>query len=228
METVSTTWVLGHRESIRFHTPCLIYFVKKIMLAAGEMKRCKCGWWPLFFMLVLNLCSSAVGYRERRIFRMKKMNQKKVGTQYRLLLLFGFSIFLMSCISWVLEKPSFVIHRIVINPRSFTEMNLLLGIEAQNPNRFDLTLQSFEYTVYLGHEEIAKGRLEKSFLLPASSTTKIDVPVAVQFKDLGASLKAVFTGGDLPYKIEGKADVRALFGSLHFPFSKEGRIDLKN
>jgi LEA14-like dessication related protein len=137
-------------------------------------------------------------------------------------------MFLMSCISWILEKPSFVLHGIVISPRSFTEVNLLLGLEAQNPNRFDLTLQSFEYTVYLGHEEVAKGRLEKSFLLPASSTTQIEVPVAVQFKDLGASLKAVFTGGDLPYKIEGKAEVRALFTSLNFPFSKEGRINLNN
>jgi len=159
---------------------------------------------------------------------MKKWNQQNVGAHCRLLILFVFSISLLSCIGWILEKPSFVLHGIVISPRSFTQMNLLLGLEAQNPNRFDLTLRSFEYTVYLAHEEIAKGRLEQAFLLPASSTTRIEVPVAAEFKDLGASLKAVITGGDLPYKIEGKAEVRALFTSIHFPFSKEGRIDLKN
>jgi LEA14-like dessication related protein len=158
---------------------------------------------------------------------MKPLNRKNIGTRYRLWFLFLFSMFLMSCISWILEKPSFVLHGIVVSPRSFTEMNLLLGLEAQNPNRFDLTLRSFEYTVYLAQEEVAKGRLEQSFLLPASSTIQIEVPVAVQFKDLGASLKAVITGGDLPYKIDGKAEVRALFTSLHFPFSKEGRINLK-
>ena len=158
---------------------------------------------------------------------MAKLSLKKIGFDYRLVFLFVVFVFLVSCVSWILEKPSFTLRGVMISPRSFTEMNLLLGLEAQNPNRFDLTLRSFEYTVYLADEEIAKGHLEKSFLLAASSTTQIEVPVAVQFKDLGASLKAVFTRGDLPYKIEGKATVGMLFGSLDFSFSNEGQINLK-
>lgn len=158
---------------------------------------------------------------------MAKLSLKKSGFDYRLVFLFVVFVFLVSCVSWILEKPSFTLRGVMISPRSFTEMNLLLGLEAQNPNRFDLTLRSFEYTVYLADEEIAKGHLEKPFRLAGSSTTQIEVPVAVQFKDLGASLKAVFTGGDLPYKIEGKATVGMLFGSLDFSFSNEGQINLK-
>ncbi len=166
--------------------------------------------------------------RGQRIFSMKKLNQKKAGTHCRILFLCAFSIFLMSCLSLILEKPSFVLRRVIINPRSFTEINLLIDLEVQNPNRFDLTLKSFECTIYLKNEEIGKGRLEKELLIPSSSTTQIQVPIDAKFKDLKGSLKAIFTGGDLPYKIEGNADVSAAFGSLKFPFSKEGPVNLKN
>jgi LEA14-like dessication related protein len=159
---------------------------------------------------------------------MKKLGHRKVVTPCSILFLCGFSILLMSCLSWILEKPSFVLRGVTVSPRSFTEMNLLIGLDVQNPNRFDLTLKSFECTIYLNKEEIGKGSLEKELLIPSASTTQIQVPVDVKFKDLGGSLKAIFTGGDLPYKIEGQADVRTAFGSLKFPFSKEGRTGLGN
>jgi len=151
---------------------------------------------------------------------MKKWNQKNVRTHCSILFLCVFSILLMSCLSWILEKPSFVLRGVILSPRSFTDMNLLISIEVQNPNHFDLTLKSFECTIYLKDEEIGKGRLENELLIPSSSTTQIQVPMDAKFKDLGRSLKAIFTGGDLPYKIEGKADVRTAFGSLNFTFSK--------
>ncbi len=137
------------------------------------------------------------------------------------------SIFLVSCLGWILEQPTFVIREITLSPRSFTEMNLSIGLDAQNPNRFDLTLQSFEYTVHLNHEEIGNGRLEKEVLIPSRSVTRLQIPLHAKFKNFSGSLKAIITGEDLPYRIEGKADVKTFFGSRHFPFSKEGRIDLK-
>jgi len=159
---------------------------------------------------------------------MNKLNRKKAIACCRILFISIFTIFLMSCLSWIVEKPSFVLRGIVLSPRSFTEMDLVLGLEVQNPNRFDLTLKSFEYTFYLKNEEIGNGHLEKEVLIPSSSTTQIQIPVAAKFKDLGGSMKAIFTGEDLPYKIEGKADLKTAFGSFNFPFSKEGRINLKN
>ena len=159
---------------------------------------------------------------------MKKFYQKKVRIHCRILFLFAFSIFLMSCLNWILEKPSFTLRGVILSPISFTKMNLLLDLDVQNPNNFDLTLKSFGYTVYLKNEEIGNGRLEKELLIPSSSTTQIRVPLVAKFKDLSGSLKAIFTGDDLPYKIEGTADFSTVFGSLNFPFSREGRINLKN
>jgi LEA14-like dessication related protein len=145
-----------------------------------------------------------------------------------LIILFAFSILLVSCLSWVIEKPSFVLREITIRPRSLTEMNLLLGVDVQNPNRFDLTLKSFEYTIYLNNKKIGKGCLEKELLIPSSSIIRAQMPVPTKFKDWGGNLKSVITGDELPYKIEGKIDIKTVFGLLNFPFSKEGHINLKN
>jgi LEA14-like dessication related protein len=107
-------------------------------------------------------------------------------------------------------------------------MNLLLDLDAQNPNNYDLTLKSFVCSVRLKNEEVGNGHLEKEILIPSSSTTQIRVPLTVTFKDFNRTLNVIFTGDDLPYKIEGNANVSSVFGSLNFPFSKEGRINLKN
>jgi LEA14-like dessication related protein len=156
---------------------------------------------------------------------MKQLSQKKIKAFRRILFLCAFSMILMSCLSWILEKPSFVLREVTLNPRSFTEMNLLLGLDIQNPNRFELILKSFEFTIYLNNEKIGKGHMKNALLIPSSSTMSVQAPIDVKFKDLGGSLKAIFTGGDLPYKIEGNAIVRTVFGSLNFPFSTEGNTN---
>ena len=158
---------------------------------------------------------------------MKKFDQRKIRTHYRIVVLCTLSLFLASCLGWILEKPSFVLREIIVSPRSFKETNLLLSLEVHNPNRLDLTLTSFEYTVSLNNEEIGNGRLEKELLIPSSSVTRVQAPVVAKFKDLGGSLKAIIAGDNLLYKIEGKADIKTALGSLSFPFSKEGHINLR-
>ena len=156
----------------------------------------------------------------------KKLDQTNIR-RYGILFLFTLPIFLVSCLGWILEKPSFVLREITLSPRSFTEMTLLLDLDILNPNRFDLTLKSFEYTVYLNSEEIGNGRLEKELLIPSSSITRVQAPVAARFKNLAGSLQSIIfgiAGKEVAYKIEGKANVKTLFGSSTFPFSKEGRI----
>jgi LEA14-like dessication related protein len=124
-----------------------------------------------------------------------------------------------------MEKPSFVLREIILRPSSLKEANLLIGLDVQNPNRFDLTLKSFEYVLFLDDKEIGTGRLEKEILIPSSSTAQVQVSVVAKFKDLGDSLKTIIAGHDLTYKIEGNASIETTFGSRNFPLSKDGRTN---
>jgi LEA14-like dessication related protein len=161
-------------------------------------------------------------------FWMIKLNENKWMTNCGRLSLLALFICLVSCLSWIMEKPSFVLREIILSPSSLTEVNLLIGLDVQNPNRFDLTLKSFAYVVSLDNEEIGTGRLEKEVLVPSASTTQVQVSVVAKFKDLGGSLKTILTGHDLPYRVEGKVSVETALGSRDFPFSADGRINLKN
>ncbi len=156
------------------------------------------------------------------------MNHGKIRSFYKIFFIFVISALLSSCLSWIIEVPSFTIRGVTLRPLSFTGMNLLLDIDVRNPNRFDLQFKSFEYTVYLKNEAVGNGSLENELLIPSSSTTRIKVPLSARFKDLSNSLKTILTEGDLPYKIEGKATVKTVFGSRQFTFSNEGHINLKN
>jgi LEA14-like dessication related protein len=152
---------------------------------------------------------------------------RRIRTYCSLLFLCAFSVFLASCLSWIMEKPTFVLRGIVISPLSFTEMNFLVDLDVQNPNRFDLTVKSLECTISLEKEALGRGLLQKNILIPSASTTRIQVPIGVTLKDLGGTLKTILTRGELPpYKIEGMADVGTAFGSLKIPFSKEEPVRL--
>ena len=105
---------------------------------------------------------------------MSKLSAKGLN---RILVLFALSICLVSCTNWILDNPSFTLRRVSLSPISFTEINLLLDLDVQNPNHFDLKLKSFEYTVYLNNEEIGKPHLEK----------ELSIPLIINNADTGAS-----------------------------------------
>jgi LEA14-like dessication related protein len=84
-----------------------------------------------------------------------------------ILSLLTLSICVASCLNRIIEEPSFVLREIILKPSSLTEANLLIGLNIQNPNRFDLTLKSFEYTLLLDDKEIGTGHLEKEILVPS-------------------------------------------------------------
>jgi LEA14-like dessication related protein len=158
---------------------------------------------------------------------MKNLNVKKWMANLGILFLLTISICLVSCLSGIIEKPSFVLRDITLSltPSSLTEVNLLIGLDVQNPNRFNITLKSFEYVLFLDNKEIGTGHLEKEIIVHSSSTTQVQVSVVAKFKDLGDSLKTIIAGHDLSYKIEGTASIGTTFGSRDFTLSKDGRTN---
>ncbi len=132
---------------------------------------------------------------------------------------------LSSCAGCLTEEPSVQLRRVSLHPRSLTEIQLILELDVQNPNRFDLTIQSLQYKLLLNEREIGSGRLEKEILAPALSTTRIQAPVTAGFKNWNESLRAVIADKDIPYRIEGEANVRTIFGSIAYPFSRGGKIE---
>ena len=139
----------------------------------------------------------------------------------------GIFFFLPSCLSFFWEKPTFTLKEIAVTRISSQEINLLFGIEVQNPNKFALKLRGLEYAVYFNDQEVGKGRLEKEVEIGPSSSTLVQVPLQADFKSLGNLLGTVIFSQNLPYKIEGAAIIKTSLGSATVPFSKSGEIKIR-
>ena len=137
-----------------------------------------------------------------------------------------FLVCLTSCLSWFLEKPTFVLKEVTVTRFSLADVSFLFGVEVQNPNSYDLYLRALEYTVYFNDKEVGKGRLEKEVQIAKASSTMVQVPLQADFNSLGDPLAVILAGKNLQYKIEGAAVLKARLGTTTMPFSKTGEIKI--
>ena len=140
-----------------------------------------------------------------------------------LLLLFAFS----SCLGWFLEKPNFTLTEIAVTHLSPHEVRFLFGIQVQNPNSFDLKIQSMEYMIYLNDRKSAEGRMDQEVKINKFSSTLVQIPLQANLLSFGNLLGAVLTNQNLRYKIDAAVVVKAGLGRATIPFSKSGEITIK-
>ncbi len=130
-----------------------------------------------------------------------------------------------SCMQWLLETPTFMLKNVTVTSLGPATIQLTLGIEVYNPNRCSLTLKALDFKLFLTDREIGSGSLTKaSVVIPARSSTVLDVSVSAGYRDVSAYLGEALSGATLPYRFEGKAKVEVGPLPATVPFSKEGRI----
>jgi LEA14-like dessication related protein len=134
---------------------------------------------------------------------------------------------LAGCSGLFFEEPAITLKEIHVRQISLTDASLVFVGEIRNPNRYELRLKSLDYTVYLNDRETGGGALQKEISVPASSTTSVEIPVTARFGSLGGIVKMYISGQDLPYRIEGKALVKAGLFDRTFPFSHSGTLSTK-
>jgi LEA14-like dessication related protein len=131
------------------------------------------------------------------------------------------------CTGVFFDEPTITLKEIHVRQLSLTDASLVFVAEIQNPNRYELRLKSLDYTVYLNDREAGGGSLQKEISVPASSSTPVEIPITARFGSLGAVAKMYISGQELPYRIEGKALVKAGLFDRTFPFSHTGTLSTK-
>jgi len=105
-------------------------------------------------------------------------------------------------------------------------------LEVENPNRFDLRLREFRYTLEVEDAADAEGWA----LLAADSTVtdllvgkrdiaRISVPVAFEYRAVGSAVRALLRSGQVEYRARGGVRVRGPAGEYNLPFSARGHFD---
>ena len=137
------------------------------------------------------------------------------------------ALLLAGCAGLFFEEPVITLKEIHVQQLSLTDASLVFVAEIRNPNGYELRLKSLDYTVHLGGREAGGGSLEKEVTVPASSSAPVEIPVTARFGSLGGVVKLYLTGKELPYRIEGKALVKAGLFDRTFPFSRTGVLSPK-
>jgi LEA14-like dessication related protein len=103
-------------------------------------------------------------------------------------------------------------------------IELSVELSAANPNSLDLVVNEVTTHIVLDKtRDLGTATLAKAITLPASKTTKLDVPVSLKWADVGLFAQLAATSNAIPYSVDGTL---ALGGSLvvGVPFHLEGTI----
>jgi len=139
----------------------------------------------------------------------------------------GLCLLLISCLSWWIDKPVFSVKEILVDQISSGNLHITLKVEAENPNRFDLTMTALDYTFFLDNREVGRGSLAQEVNLPASAKSTVELPVTARLSPTGGLLKSIFSARESAYKIEGTARVSTALGGTAFSFTRTGSFKLK-
>ena len=138
-----------------------------------------------------------------------------------------FVLLITGCAGLFFEEPTIILKEIHVQQISLTDASIVFVAEIQNPNSYELRLKSLDYTVHLSGREAGDGSLQKEISVPASSSTPIEIPVSARFGGLGGIARTYISGQELPYRLEGKALVKAGLFDRTFPFSRTGTLSRK-
>ena len=137
------------------------------------------------------------------------------------------ALLLAGCAGLFFDEPTITLKEIHVRQLSLTDASLVFVAEIQNPNSYELRLKSLDYTIHLDGRETGGGSLQKEISVPASSSAPVEIPVSARFGSLSAVAKMYISGQELPYRIEGKALVKAGLFDRTFPFSRTGTLSTK-
>ena len=87
------------------------------------------------------------------------------------------ALLLAGCTGLFFEEPTITLKEVHVRQLSLTDASLVFVAEIQNPNSYELRLKSLDYTVHLSGQETGGGSLQKEIIVPASSSTPVEIPV---------------------------------------------------
>ena len=98
-------------------------------------------------------------------------------------------------------------------------------MSATNPNAVDLTASAVSSHVVVDKtHDIGTVTLPKAITLPAGTTTHVDVPLALNWSDVGALTQLALSTGAVPYTVDGTLEMGGNLLHVGVPFHFDGTI----
>lgn len=126
----------------------------------------------------------------------------------------------------MLSPPQVQLHRIV--PVAITSSGLELEIElhVSNPNRSDLTLLGYSYTLQVAALPFSSGSSRQTIIFPGTHTTLVRIPALIKYANLLELLKQQPNPETLPYQINATLQLDGPLGEQTVPVRYSGQFSI--
>jgi len=123
------------------------------------------------------------------------------------------------------SPPTIVPEKVAVTRFDLTGLGLDISMSATNPNSADLTATSVSSHVVVDKtHDIGTVTLPEAVTLPAAQTTKVDVPIALTWSDIGVLAQLALTTGAVPYTVDGTLEMGGSLLHIGVPFHFDGTL----
>lgn len=126
------------------------------------------------------------------------------------------------------KLPSISVDGLKVKNVNVTGANMELQLRMENPNAFDVLLNSFNYELTVNGKSWAKGLGAKQIQVGSKGESAITIPIAMDFAQIGVTVYQMLSGEEqFDYSFEGNLDVGSslpLLQQATLPFNKSGAL----
>lgn len=146
----------------------------------------------------------------------------------RLLICAAFTTALGSCatLQRALQKPAIRFDRANLAAISLGGVTLDLVFDVHNPNAIGLSLAELDAKLFVENKQLAATKPPGGLTLPARGSTKITLPMQINFADVAGVAHAFLSKDTASYRFEGNLGLKSPIGVVRVPVGAEGRFDV--
>ncbi len=122
----------------------------------------------------------------------------------------------------LVEQPKVSIENVQMGKLSLSGGSARFLLKIENPNRFPIPLQGFDYGLRLNGVEVANGTREKKVTIGGGESQIVEVPLVFSFSNMVSLLPNLLSSGSLKYDLKGSIH----FPWFNLPFSRSGGTSL--
>ncbi len=129
------------------------------------------------------------------------------------------------------KAPDVSLSGITIEKMGLTSANIVITANIKNPNYFGIDISQLAYSLSINGSKWAESTLSDAINISEKSETKINIPLKLNFIEMGSTLYSTLTkGGGLKYQLMGNMNLNTalpMLKNVAVPFDKSGTVGVQ-
>jgi LEA14-like dessication related protein len=135
-----------------------------------------------------------------------------------------FAVLLAAAACSTPDPPKLIPESATVTAVSPQGLDLRVQLSALNPNKVDLSVRSFALKLSLDGVDAGTTTVDHPVTLPAGQTTKLDVPVTLNWSAATSVAGLAAQGRDVPYALDGSVGLGGDLVHVAIPFHMTGTL----